>query len=99
MTNAGRKKLNNSLISLLQLTIKIEDVINRIIINYLAFIKSAGKPQKFLSHLKGMHPKYLIICRIPEPQSLAFPRLQCHYYREKPFHFNKLKQIIHWPWH
>ena len=44
---------------------------------HLSYI-SADKPQKFLYYLKAMHPQYKINCRIAEPQSLAFPRLQFH---------------------
>ena len=42
-------------------------------------MKNAGKPQKFLSYMKGMQTQYKINCRLAEPQSLAFPRLQFHY--------------------
>ena len=40
---------------------------------------SAGKPQNFLSCMKGRYPNIKLIAQIQEPQSLTFLRLQCHY--------------------
>ena len=40
---------------------------------------SAGKPQNFLSCMKGRHPNIKLIAQIQEPQSLTFLILQCHY--------------------
>ena len=41
--------------------------------------KKCRQTSKFPSYLKGRHPQYKINCRNPEPQSLVFFRLQCHY--------------------
>ena len=41
--------------------------------------KKCRQTSKFPSYLKGRHPQYKINCRIPEPQSLVFFRLRCHY--------------------
>ena len=41
--------------------------------------RKCRQTSKFPSYMKGRHPQYKIKCRIPEPQSLLFFRLQCHY--------------------
>ena len=65
------------------------DKIQSLRINYLAFMKSVGKIQEFLSNLKGRHP--IIKLAVEYPHHNHLHSLNCNvsiYQLGQSFHFN-----------
>ena len=48
------------------------DKIQSLHLNYLAFVKSVGKVQEFLSNLKGRHPNIKLAVEYPNHNHLPF---------------------------